>query len=118
MPKVAYRSEKATEQFRKLIAVYTKEHTMQQLAELLGVSYNTVFVWQQKGVPLQRAQQIKDMFYLYCLPSTKDSQIICEYNVGVNCLEEERRCEKCGWNPEVMAKRLEKYRSGSGRRRS
>ena len=29
----------------------------------------------------------------------------CPYNVYINCPEQGRKCDKCGWNPEVEAKR-------------
>lgn len=30
----------------------------------------------------------------------------CKYNEGVDCGPLHRRCEKCGWNPEVARERL------------
>ena len=38
----------------------------------------------------------------------------CEYHTTVGCPEEGRKCEKCGWNPEVDAKRREKIRKERG----
>ncbi len=29
----------------------------------------------------------------------------CLYNEGVSCDPKDRNCEKCGWNPEVLAAR-------------
>lgn len=34
----------------------------------------------------------------------------CKYRKNINCPEECRRCDKCGWNPKVAARRLEKIR--------
>ena len=112
MPRVPYRSEQASDLLRALIAEYTKEHTMKQLAAELGISYNTLFVWQQKGVPLPRAEQVREMYMVWCEKNVTDRSLVCIYNFGVNCLDEPRRCEKCGWRPEVARKRLEDFRSG------
>lgn len=30
----------------------------------------------------------------------------CQYNAGLDCPACERRCERCGWNPDVKRKRL------------
>ena len=32
----------------------------------------------------------------------------CPYNEGVNCGPHQKRCETCGWNPEVAAVRIKK----------
>ena len=34
----------------------------------------------------------------------------CEYNRSIGCSLVDRKCEKCGWNPEVDAVRREKTR--------
>lgn len=34
----------------------------------------------------------------------------CQYRKNINCPEEGRRCDKCGWNPVVTAKRKEAIR--------
>lgn len=39
---------------------------------------------------------------------TEDGKWVCPYNEGVSC--KRRRCECCGWNPEVAKNRSEKIR--------
>lgn len=38
----------------------------------------------------------------------------CKNNENVHCPYEERRCDKCGWNPKVAAARLDKIRKKKG----
>lgn len=38
----------------------------------------------------------------------------CQYHAFVDCKEEDRKCEKCGWCPKVEAKRREKVREELG----
>lgn len=40
----------------------------------------------------------------------------CKHATNVNCPETGRRCNKCGWNPEVTAKRKEAIRRKLGGR--
>ena len=35
----------------------------------------------------------------------------CQYTPGINCDDTAPQCSKCGWNPEVSAKRLQKIRT-------
>lgn len=34
---------------------------------------------------------------------------ICPNNNSVYCYPSERKCESCGWNPEVSKRRLDKF---------
>lgn len=40
--------------------------------------------------------------------------VSCKYTSGVNCPEDGRRCDRCGHNPEVAARRLEAIREKLG----
>lgn len=44
----------------------------------------------------------------------KDYVESCKYHMFVNCEEEGRKCDKCGWCPAVAAKRREKIRKKLG----
>lgn len=39
----------------------------------------------------------------------KSKLVVCPFNIGIDC-SEPYRCNKCGWNPSVMEKRIKKYR--------
>lgn len=43
-----------------------------------------------------------------------DKRYCCKYTVGVVCPPYERKCEKCGWNPEVSENRLQKIKEARG----
>ena len=43
------------------------------------------------------------------------TQYACQYNENVLC-SRDRRCARCGWNPEVAQARKEKSRDGKGER--
>ena len=34
----------------------------------------------------------------------------CCFNKGVECDKNERKCDKCGWNPDVKKKRVEDWK--------
>lgn len=34
----------------------------------------------------------------------------CPYNKALDCVDKDRHCDKCGWNPEVEAERKNKTR--------
>lgn len=34
--------------------------------------------------------------------------MVCPHNEGCSCTEAQRQCWKCGWNPKVAQKRIEK----------
>ena len=40
--------------------------------------------------------------------SASKSTLTCKYACNVGCAYDGSRCDKCGWNPEVAARRLEK----------
>ena len=42
--------------------------------------------------------------------AVKKCRIICKYNNGIVC--DERKCESCGWNPDVAKRRSECYGKG------
>ena len=48
--------------------------------------------------------------------SGSNSMVFCKFTSNVDCKEEDRRCDKCGWNPEVKARRVEKIREKMTRR--
>ena len=35
---------------------------------------------------------------------------LCKHNGGVECPKFQRKCETCGWNPDVIKKRKEEVR--------
>lgn len=35
---------------------------------------------------------------------------LCKHNVGVECSKYQRKCEACGWNPEIIKQRKEEIR--------
>lgn len=36
----------------------------------------------------------------------------CNFNCAINCPKNDRKCDKCGWNPIVSAKRKENIQKG------
>lgn len=38
---------------------------------------------------------------------TEEEKNSCKFNGGVECYPNERRCNKCGWNPEVAQRRIQ-----------
>lgn len=41
--------------------------------------------------------------------SVENKEHTCSFNSGVGCDVTCRRCNACGWNPDVSAKRLTKW---------
>lgn len=42
------------------------------------------------------------------------AQLACPYRQGVHCGEHGEKCRRCGWRPEVEAKRKKRIRAARG----
>ena len=84
------------------------ETNIAQAAEL-GVTENALYVWRQHGVPASSAERVHRAYRRAVAGASPN---VCRYRAAVDCEDVPRRCDKCGWNPEVEEQRIKEWRDG------
>ena len=107
------RDVEATAELRFVMTIGEPGKTMKDLAATLGVSENTLYVWQQKGAPEAAREGIHELYERIRL---RTASSVCIYNDYVECSDDPKICKQCGWKPEVAAKRSEDWRAGVRRK--
>ena len=96
------RDEKATEELYEMASVLGPT----RVARGLHIGQSRFYEWKDLGVPITRAEEVHELFRAYM--STPEPRT-CRFNSWVECSEEGKTCETCGWNPEVAKKRIKTY---------
>lgn len=102
MAKKLERDKQATEELYEMASVLGPT----RVARGLHIGQSRFYEWKDIGVPVTRAEDVHELFRIYA--SMGDPRT-CRYNSGVECSEEGKACEACGWNPEEAKKRTKAF---------
>lgn len=95
------RDEKASEELWEMASVLGPT----RVARGLHIGQSRFYEWKDIGVPVTRAEEVHEFFRIY---TSMGDPRTCRFNSWVECGEEGKACDTCGWNPEVAKKRKEK----------
>ena len=84
-----------------VLATILEMMTRQALADTIGVHINTIDYWIKNGVPEARIPKLRAVLSKL----GKTVELSCPYNRHIDCYDLPKKCETCGWNPEVAQKR-------------
>lgn len=102
MGKRLERDERATAELWEMASVLGPT----RVARGLHIGQSRFYEWKDIGVPVARAEEVHELFRIYM--ATPEPRT-CRHNSWVECSEEGKACETCGWNPEVAKKRTKAF---------